>query len=570
MQFVFFKVITFFKRRHLVKLKCLALISACAIAGAAFAQTANDLKADHKTAGDILTYGMGYNNQRFSALKQINKDNVGKLSAKWAYSLNNPQSHESQPMVYDGVMYITTHDSTAALDPLTGKQLWKNMIEYKRDVFAMACCGLLNRGVAIYDGKVYRGTLDSHIIAYDAKTGKELWKTKVADYTLGHAITSAPLVANGVLLTGIAGGEYGTRGFVDGYDLNTGKKLWRFNTTAYGDEKGADTWPGETALRGGAPTWLTGAYDPELDLVYWGTGNGGPWNAEFRKGDNLYIASVIAIRPKTGELVWHYQFSPNDLYDYDATEVGMLVDMKIKGKDTKALVQANRNGFFYVLDRTNGKLIAANPYVKVNWADKIDMATGRPVESALTKSIRAGGSEEIFPSVLGGKNWTPMAWNPANNLAYANTLNMSWPYEMAKPEYKQGEWYLGMNFKGVTMPKNEPHGHLRAIDPMTGKDKWSKPWPGQPSMAGTLVTAGGLVFTGAATGEIMAVDADTGKTLWEFQSGSGIIGLPVTWEHKGQQYVSIVSGGGGVWALMGDARMAETPAGGTLWTFSVK
>jgi alcohol dehydrogenase (cytochrome c) len=570
MQFVFFKVITFFKRRHLVKLKCLALISACAIAGAAFAQTANDLKADHKTAGDILTYGMGYNNQRFSALKQINKDNVGKLSAKWAYSLNNPQSHESQPMVYDGVMYITTHDSTAALDPLTGKQLWKNMIEYKRDVFAMACCGLLNRGVAIYNGKVYRGTLDSHIIAYDAKTGKELWKTKVADYTLGHAITSAPLVANGVLLTGIAGGEYGTRGFVDGYDLNTGKKLWRFNTTAYGDEKGADTWPGETALRGGAPTWLTGAYDPELDLVYWGTGNGGPWNAEFRKGDNLYIASVIAIRPKTGELVWHYQFSPNDLYDYDATEVGMLVDMKIKGKDTKALVQANRNGFFYVLDRTNGKLIAANPYVKVNWADKIDMATGRPVESALTKSIRAGGSEEIFPSVLGGKNWTPMAWNPANNLAYANTLNMSWPYELAKPEYKQGEWYLGMNFKGVTMPKNEPHGHLRAIDPMTGKDKWSKPWPGQPSMAGTLVTAGGLVFTGAATGEIMAVDADTGKTLWEFQSGSGIIGLPVTWEHKGQQYVSIVSGGGGVWALLGDARMAETPAGGTLWTFAVK
>jgi alcohol dehydrogenase (cytochrome c) len=473
-------------------------------------------------------------------------------------------------MVYDGVMYITTHDSTAALDPLTGKQLWKNMIEYKRDVFAMACCGLLNRGVAIYNGKVYRGTLDSHIIAYDAKTGKELWKTKVADYTLGHAITSAPLVANGVLLTGIAGGEYGTRGFVDGYDLNTGKKLWRFNTTAYGDEKGADTWPGETALRGGAPTWLTGAYDPELDLVYWGTGNGGPWNAEFRKGDNLYIASVIAIRPKTGELVWHYQFSPNDLYDYDATEVGMLVDMKIKGKDTKALVQANRNGFFYVLDRTNGKLIAANPYVKVNWADKIDMATGRPVESALTKSIRAGGSEEIFPSVLGGKNWTPMAWNPANNLAYANTLNMSWPYELAKPEYKQGEWYLGMNFKGVTMPKNEPHGHLRAIDPMTGKDKWSKPWPGQPSMAGTLVTAGGLVFTGAATGEIMAVDADTGKTLWEFQSGSGIIGLPVTWEHKGQQYVSIVSGGGGVWALLGDARMAETPAGGTLWTFAVK
>ena len=553
-----------------MKLIHLVLASACAIAATSHAQSLSDLKADHQTTGDVLTYGMGYNNQRYSALKQIDKSNVAKLAPAWAYSLNNPQSHESQPIVYDGVMYITTHDSTVALNPLTGRQIWKQPIEYKKDVFAMACCGLLNRGVGIYNGKVFRGTLDSHIVAYDARTGKQLWKTQVADYKKGHAITSAPLIANGVLLTGIAGGEYGTRGFVDGYDPETGKQLWRFNTTAYGKEKGADTWPGETALRGGAPTWLTGAYDADLDLVYWGTGNGGPWNAEVRKGDNLYIASVVAIRPKTGELVWHYQFSPNDLYDYDATEVGMLVDMPVKGKNVKALVQANRNGFFYVLDRTDGKLIAANPYVKVNWADGIDMKTGRPIESKVTKSIRAGGDEEVWPSVLGGKNWTPMAWNPSNGLAYGNTLNMSWPYQLAKPEYKQGEWYLGVNFRGVTMPKNEPHGYLRAIDPMTGKDKWSVPWPGQPSMAGTLVTAGGLVFTGAATGEVMAFDTDTGAKMWEFQAGSGIIGLPVTWEHQGKQYVSIVSGGGGVWALLGDERASQVPAGGTLWTFALK
>ena len=539
---------------------------AAAIFSGAQAQCLDALKNDAATPGDVLTYGMGYNNQRYSPLKQINTKNVGKLQPLWAYSLNNPQGQESQPIVHDGIMYVTTHNTTIALNPLTGKQLWKHEIELPQDVFKMACCGILNRGAAIYDGKIYRTSLDAHVMALDAKTGKQLWKSKAADYQEGQAMTAAPLIANGVLMTGIAGGEYGTRGFIDGWDPATGKKLWRFYTTAAGNEKGADTWPGDTAMKGGAPTWLTGAYDPELDLVYWGTGNGGPWNAEARKGDNLYIASVVAFRPKTGELVWHYQFTPNDPYDYDATEVGMLVDMKIEGKTRKVLAQANRNGFFYVLDRANGKLLAANPYVKVNWADKIDMTTGRPVESEVTKRIRAGADEEVFPSVLGGKNWTPMSWNPATGLAYANTLNISWPYQLAKPEYKKGEWYLGVNFRGVNMPKDAPHGYLSAIDPMTGKSKWQRAWPGQPSMAGTLSTGGGLVFTGAATGEFMAVDANNGKKLWQFQTSSGIIGLPVTWEHKGKQYVTVLSGAGGVWALLGDERMANVPAGGSVWT----
>ena len=548
-------------------LTCVLTIAA---ATSAQAQTAKDLTDDQVTPGDVLTYGMGYANQRYSALKAINKGNVEKLVPVWTYSLNNPQGQESQPVIFDGVMFVTTHTSTVAVDALTGRQIWKQELEFASDVFKMACCGLLNRGVAIHNGKVYRSTLDAHVIAYDAKTGKQLWKSKAADYKQGHAMTAAPLIANGVLMTGIAGGEYGTRGFIDGWDLETGKNLWHFFTTAAPGEKGGDTWPGDTAMKGGAPTWLTGAYDPELDLVYWGTGNGGPWNPEARKGDNLYIDSVLAFRPKTGELVWHYQFSPNDPFDYDATEVGMLIDMEIDGAKRKVLAQANRNGFFYVLDRANGKLLAANPYVKVNWADKIDMATGRPVESAVLKRVRAGGDEEIFPSVLGGKNWQPMSWNPATKLAYANTLNISWPYQIAKPEYKQGEWYLGINFRGVTMPKDQPHGYLSAIDPMTGKSKWQMAWPGQPSMAGTLSTGGGLVFTGAATGEVIAVDADTGKKLWQFQTGSGIIGLPVTWEKDGKQYVSIVSGGGGVWALLGDERMAKTPAGGSLWTFAIR
>lgn len=533
------------------------------------AQTLDDLKADHATPKDVLTYGMGYNNQRYSALKQINAGNAAKLRPVWAYSLNNPQSQESQPIVHNGVMYVTTHNTTVAINPVTGKQIWKQDIELPQDVFKMACCGILNRGAAIYDGKLYRSTLDAHVIALDAKTGKQLWKSKAADYQNGQAMTSAPLIANGVVLTGIAGGEYGTRGFIDGWDPATGKQLWRFYTTAAPDQKGGDTWPGDTYQKGGAPTWLTGAYDPELDLVYWGTGNGGPWNPNARKGDNLYIASVVAIRPKTGELVWHYQFSPNDPYDYDATEVGMLVDMKIAGKPRKVLAQANRNGFFYVLDRASGELLAANPYVKVNWAERIDLKTGRPVLTETDRKARAGEDVEIFPSVLGGKNWTPMSWNPATGLAYANTLNISWPYQLAKPEYKKGEWYLGVNFRGVNMPKNEPHGYLSAIDPMTGKSKWQMAWPGQPSMAGTLSTAGNLVFTGAATGEFMAVDARNGKKLYEFQTGSGIIGLPVTFEVNGKQYVSIVSGAGGVWALLGDERMSQVPAGGSVWTFAL-
>ena len=535
------------------------------------AQSMDALKADATTPGDILTYGMGYNNQRYSALKQINTQTVANLTPAWSYSLNNPQSQESQPIVYDGVMYVTTHSSTVALNPLTGKQIWKSEIELPSDVFKMACCGILNRGVAIYDGKIYRVTLDAHVLALDAKTGKQIWNVKAANYQDGQAMTSAPLIAGGVVMTGIAGGEYGTRGFIDAWDPQTGKQLWRKYTTAAPGDKGGDTWPGDTYLKGGAPTWLTGAYDPELDLVYWGTGNAGPWNPEVRKGDNLYVCSVIAFHPKTGEFVWHYQFSPNDPYDYDSTEVGMLVDMKIDGQNRKVLTQANRNGFFYVLDRTNGKLLAANPYVKVNWADKIDMATGRPVESEATKKARAGQDVEIWPSVLGGKNWSPMSWNPATGLAYANTLEMSWPYQIAKPEYKRGEWYVGVNLRGVNFPpKGTPNGYLSAIDPMTGKSKWQMAWPGQPSMAGTLSTGGGLVFTGAATGEFMAVDATNGKKLWEFQTSSGIIGLPVTWEQNGKQYVSVVVGAGGVWAVLGDERMAETPAGGSVWTFAIK
>jgi len=547
---------------------CIAL--ALAVAPAALtAQTAQDLIKDQDTPGDVLTYGMGYGQQRYSKLTQIGKTSVKRLVPVWNFSLNNPQAQENQPIISDGVMYVTTHTETFAIDALSGKQVWRNTLEFAADVPKMACCGLINRGVAIYQGKVFRTTLDAKVQALDARNGKELWKSTAIDYKLGHAMTVAPLVANGVLITGIAGGEYGTRGFIDGWDPDTGKQLWRRYTTAAQGEKGGDTWPGDTAQKGGAPAWITGSYDPELDLMYWGTGNAGPWNAEFRKGDNLYVASVLALRPKTGEIAWHYQFTPNDPYDYDAVNELVHASLMVKGVRTKVIMQANKNGFFYVIDRTNGKLLAANQFAKkVNWADRIDLASGRPVESELTKKFRAGEKIEVWPSALGGKNWMPMSFNPKTGLAYANTLDFGMPYKLLTPEYKQGEWFLGVEFTGVT-PAKGVRGSLQAIDPMTGKAKWEMPWEEMPSLSGTLTTAGGLVFTGAMSGEFMALDADNGKKLWQFQTGSGIIGQPVTWEHEGRQYVTVVSGVGGVYALIGDERLAKVPAGGSVWTFAL-
>jgi alcohol dehydrogenase (cytochrome c) len=551
-------------------MKRIFLALALAVAPAALtAQTAQDLIKDQDTPGDVLTYGMGYGQQRYSKLTQIGKTSVKRLVPVWNFSLNNPQAQESQPILSDGVMYVTTHTETFAIDALTGKQVWRNTLEFAADVPKMACCGLINRGVAIYQGKVFRTTLDAKVQALDAKTGKELWKSTAIDYKLGHAMTVAPLVANGVLITGIAGGEYGTRGFIDGWDPDTGKQLWRRYTTAAQGEKGGDTWPGDTAQKGGAPAWLTGSYDPELDLVYWGTGNAGPWNPEIRKGDNLYVASVLALRPKTGEIVWHYQFTPNDPFDYDAVNELVHATLAVNGVKTKVIMQANKNGFFYVIDRTNGRLLAANQFAKkVNWADRIDLASGRPVESEVTRKFRAGEKVEVWPSAFGGKNWMPMSFSPKTGLAYANTLNTGMPYKLLTPEYKQGEWFLGIEFTGFAYPQG-PRGSLQAIDPMTGKAKWEMPWEEMPSLSGTLATAGGLVFTGAMSGEFMALDADNGKKLWQFQTGSGIIGQPITWQHKGRQYVSVVSGVGGVYALGGDERLATVPAGGSVWTFAL-
>ncbi|MCS3726595.1 methanol/ethanol family PQQ-dependent dehydrogenase [Bradyrhizobium betae] len=534
------------------------------------AQTTEQLVKGATDTSNVLNYGMGYNLQRFSTLNQVNKDTVKNLVPVWNYSFNDDRSEESQPLVYQGVIYVTSHNATMAVDAKTGKQIWKSKIEYPAETPRIVCCGIINRGAALYDGKVFRTTLDANVIALDAKNGKELWRQKAADIKEGYSMTVAPLVADGVVITGISGAEFGTRGFIDGWDPATGKHLWRTHSIPSPDEPGGDTWKGDTWKLGGGSTWITGSYDPELNTVYWGIGNPGPFNSAVRPGDNLYTCSVLAMDPKTGKIKWHYQFSPNNPFDYDSVAEMVLADMNVEGKPTKVLMDANRNGFFYVLDRTNGKLLAANPYVKVNWATGIDMKTGRPIETDVSKDAREGKKVTVYPSILGGKNWEPMSFNPQTGLAYANTLSFGGRYKTEPVTFKQGEWYLGMDLTDLWEWGDGPRGHLKAIDPMTGKSKWEAP-SDIPRFSGVLSTAGGVVFSGALTGEFEAFDADTGKKLWQFQTGSGIEGQPVTWQQDGVQYVAVTSGYGGVYSLFsGDERLANVPPGGSLWVFAVK
>jgi alcohol dehydrogenase (cytochrome c) len=537
------------------------------------AQTAAEIKNAEKTPQSVLTYGMSYSQQRFSPLSQINRDTVRRLVPVWSYSMNNNTGEESQPLIYDGVMYVTSQDKTVAIDALTGKEIWKTPVEYAADTTRVVCCGIVNRGAAIYEGKVFRTTLDARVIALDMKTGKEVWSVKSGDPKDGIAMTGAPLIANGVLITGMAGAEYGSRGYIEGYDPNDGKRLWRHYTVPRPGEPGANTWPNDAANASGGSSWTTGSYDPELDLVYWGVGNPAPWNALLRKGDNLFTNSILAVRPKTGEVVWYFQMSPNDPFDHDNITSIILADLTINSKPAKVLLQAGRNGFYYVLDRKSGELVAANPYVTVTWATSIDKETGRPEWSETTKKAISYTEEiETWPHISGGTNWYPSSFDPRVGLAYVNTTDYGMKYKPDPIEeirnLKPGESHRAVKITPI-FNADGMRGHLRAIDPMTGQSKWATPFK-SPNWAGTLVTAGGLVFTGELTGEFIAVDSDTGKIVWQFQTPSGIIGQPITWDHDGKQFVTITSGTGGVYVLKTpDPNLAHVPPGGTLWTFAL-
>jgi alcohol dehydrogenase (cytochrome c) len=557
----------------LLKSTAIALLLAGA-SGLAAGQTIDELRNDVRSTSDVLTYGMGWGLQRHSPLKQVDTKTVKRLVPVWNLSLDNSANASSQPLVVGDTMYVATHTHTIAVDALTGRQKWKTPIELPADINTYLCCGIHTRGMAALDGVLYRTSIDARVHAISMKDGKTLWEQKAADYKQGYSMTHAPLIAGNLLITGISGGEYGTRGFLDAWDLKTGVKKWRRYTTAAPNEKGGDTWNPGTYEKGGAPTWLTGSYDPELDLVYWGTGNGGPWNAAYRGGDSLYICSVLAIKPSTGEIVWSYQFSPGDPYDYDGTNELVHAELTIEGKPTKVIMQANRNGFFYVLDRTNGKLLSAKQFAKkVNWATGIDMKTGRPIDSELTKMVRstevAPDFIEVWPSAFGGKNWMPMSYDPQRKLAFMNTVNVGMKVKYQKPEYQPSAWYLGLELGGFTDPADGNRGSLMAWDPVAGKPAWEVPSK-VPNWAGVLSTAGGLVFTGSQMGEFMAFDSSNGKKLWQFQTGSGITGLPIAWERNGREYITVLSGAATVYgALAGDANLPPVPAGGSVWTFAL-
>jgi alcohol dehydrogenase (cytochrome c) len=531
------------------------------------AQTTAELVNDGSNTENVTTQSMGYDRKSFSPLKQINTSNIKRLVPVWSTSVMNDMGELASPTIYNGVMYVVNGKWTFALDVETGRQIWRTPVELDANVRSGAP---ITRGAAtIYNGKLFRVTYDNNLIALDMKTGEQLWKQKFADPREGYYATGAPIVANGVLISGMAGGESTTRGFLDGWEPDTGKKLWRRYTIPAPGEPGSETWPKDSDawMYGGAPTWRSGSYDPQLDLVYWGTGNAEPYDPSPRGAlDSLFTSSVLAIRPKTGEIVCYYQYTPNDVYDVDGTDEQVLADLQIDGQRRRVMIQANKNGFLYVLDRTNCKLIAAHPYVRVNWATHIDLTTGRPVLTDVYKRFLAGEEVEIWPSR--GTNAVPIAFDPNTGLVYASTWNVPRVQKIAPPKQR----VLGANSTGVTatVPPVKPGdvlGHFAAINPLTGEKKWEVPLVDFPGSAGMLATGGGLVFTGKLTGEFVALDAKTGRTLWQFKTGSSVNATAITYTHKGRQFVTVASGRGGT--LASRYTTNKVPTGGSIWTFAL-
>ena len=550
-------------------MKKLILLGTFFVIGSAigFTQTADELAGDGKNPDNVTTQSMGYDRKSYSPLKQINRGNVKKLVPIWSSSLMNESGELAAPTVYNGVMYVFNGKWTFAIDVETGRQIWRTPVEIDPE---MKRADPVTRGAAtIYNGKLYRVSIDNNIIALDMKTGKQVWKQKFADWREGYYATSAPIVAKGVVISGMAGGESTTRGFLDGWDPETGKKLWRRYTIPAPGEPGSETWPknSDAWKVGGGPTWRSGSYDPELDLVYWGVGNAEPYDPRPREQmDSLYTSSVLAIRPATGELVCHYQYTPNDVYDVDGADEHVLADLQVNGQTRKVMIQPNKNGFLYVVDRTNCKLIAAHPFVKVNWATHVDLATGRPVLSDVYKRFLAGEEVEIWPSR--GNNAVPIAFNPNTGLVYATTWNLPRIQKLAPPQ----PTVIGGSTTGVVsrVPPTQPGdvlGFFTAINPLTGEKKWEVPLTDLPSSAGVLVTGGGLVFTGKLSGELVALDERDGKTLWQFKTSSSVNSTAITYTHKGRQYVTVASGLGG--GLANRYAAGKVPTGGSVWTFAL-
>ena len=574
------------KINHFLVSAAVALGALTASAGHA-AVTDEDIINDQATPGDIVSYGMGPRAQRYSPIDQLNKSNIGRLVPAYAYSFGGEKQRgqESQPLVYDGTIYVTgSYSRVFAIDARTGEEIWEYNARLPDGI--LPCCDVVNRGAAIYGDLVYFGTLDAALVALDRHTGKVKWKKNLGDYKAGYSMTAAPMIVKGKIITGVSGGEFGIVGRVDARDAMTGELVWSRPVIEghMGMLNGKEstmtgklnaTWPGDLWKTGGGATWLGGTYDPDTDLIYYGTGNPAPWNSHLREGDNLYAASRIAIDPDDGEIKWHYQTTPWEGWDFDG--VNEVVSFDHGGK--KLAATADRNGFFYVLDRTNGKLQNATPFVsQISWASGIDLETGRPKfvpenragNPADSTDGKKGKSIFAVPSFLGGKNWMPMAYSQKTGYFYVPSNEWGMDLWNEPITYKKGAAYLGAGF--TIKPLYDDHiGSLKAIDPSNGEVKWEYKNPA-PLWGGVMTTAGGLVFTGTPEGYLKAFDDATGEELWKFNTGSGVVGIPVTWEMDGTQYVAVNSGWGGAVPLWG-GEVAKTVKhlnqGGSLWVFKL-
>lgn len=494
---------------------------------------------------DWLMYGGNYQGWRFSPLTDIDRQNVKKLQAAWIFQTGVPAQLQASPVIADGILYLSAaYNHLFALDAVTGEPLWKYTHPLPDDL--RICCGPGNRGVAIAGDKVFMATLDARLVALDRKTGAVVWNSKIDEYVNGYSATVAPLVVKDKVIVGIAGGEYGIRGYIDAYDVTTGARKWRRYTIPGEGEKGVETWAGDSWKNGGAPAWVTGSYDPEQNVLFWATGNPSPdWNGDVRKGDNLYADSVLALDPETGEIKWYFQFTPHDIWDYDGNTDLFLVEVERSGQTVKALAQANRNGYLYVLDRTTGKYLHGAQYVdKLNWSTGLD-ENGRPIVNPEFVPT-AEAKEYICPGSAGGKNGSyTAAYSPITKYMYVPVIESCWQMQKSTAIFIQGIPFWGGGPGATQADDQSSYGHLSAIDPTTGAIKW-RYVDKYPLVGGTLATAGGLVFTGNQEGYALAFDDTTGELLWKFQTGSTVRGQPVTYKVGGRQYVAIPSGGGGL------------------------
>ena len=572
-----------------------AVASVIAVSGANAQVTDADLANDAANTASVLTNGMGRHLQRYSPLDTLNKENVANLVPAWAFSLGGEKQRgfETQPIIHDGVMYITaSYSRMYAIDLKTGEEIWQYDARLPEGI--LPCCDVVNRGAAIYGDKVYFGTLDARMVALNAKTGDVVWRKKIADYKAGYSYTAAPLIVNGLVVHGNSGGEFGIVGEIQARDAETGELVWTRPTieghmgTLNGEESTMTgtlnaTWPGDLWKTGGGATWLGGSYDIETDTLVFGTSNPAPWNSHLRgagdpagtEGDNLYAATRLGLDPATGEIKWHFQTTPREGWDYDGVNEVVAYNDR---EGNKRFATADRNGFFYVLNREDGAFVSASPFVEnITWAEGID-ENGRPIyneenrpgDPAAAADGKKGETVFAIPSFLGGKNWMPMAHSPKTGLFYVPANEWGMDIWNEPVTYKKGAAYLGSGF--TIKPLFEDHiGALKAIDPDTGEIKWVHK-NNAPLWGGVMTTAGGLVFTGMPEGQLKAFDDMTGEELWSFQTGSGIVGQPVTWEMDGEQYVAVASGWGGAVPLWGGEvakKVNFLNQGGTMWVFKL-